>query len=348
VAKTVEQSDRFSLMQTEVIVEIGNSHEGSLGIAKCFIDMAKTAGASVVKFQMHISEFESSDLDEFRVKFSDQDKSRVDYWDRVAFAPEQWQLLSNYCDSQDIEFLCTPFSIEAAEILMEVTSIKRWKVGSGDAVNFPLIDYLISTEFPLIISTGLISWEELMVLKDRLMRLGAWSRTTLMHCVSQYPTPIENSGLNMINELRELGCSVGLSDHSGRLSPSLMAISCGISSLEVHLTPHHLFFGPDVSSSLTTEQIKVISEFARDVHLLNANPRSKSYLFENASQTRKLFRKGVYWNYDLKAGTTIQYSDLIFLKPSQEIDSFDFEKVVGKVLTRPVTARKAAKFDDFQ
>ena len=80
-------------MRTEVIVEIGNSHEGSLGIAKCFIDMAKATGASVVKFQMHIAEFESSDLDEFRVRFSDQDKTRIDYWNRVAFTPEQWQFI---------------------------------------------------------------------------------------------------------------------------------------------------------------------------------------------------------------------------------------------------------------
>lgn len=335
-------------MRTELIVEIGNSHDGSLGIAKSFIDIAKAAGAPVVKFQMHIAEFESSDLDEFRVQFSDQDKTRVDYWNRVAFTPEQWKLISNYCDSQDIEFLCTPFSIEAAEILMQMTSVKRWKVGSGDAVNLPLIDFLASTEMPLIISTGLISWSEITFLKDRLLRLGAWSRTTLMHCVSQYPTPLENSGLNIISELRELGCSVGLSDHSGKLSPSLMAISHGISLLEVHLTPHPLFFGPDVNSSLTGEQIRFISDFTRDVEILEANHRSKSSLFEDASKTRRLFRKGVYWKSDLKAGTTIKYSDLKFLKPSQEIDSLDFEKVVGRVLTRPVMAGKAAKFDDFE
>ncbi len=335
-------------MRTEVIVEIGNSHDGSLGMAKCFIDMAKSAGADVVKFQMHIAEFESSDLDDFRVQFSDQDRTRIDYWNRVAFTSEQWQLISNYCDSQDIEFLCTPFSIEAAEILTRMTSIKRWKVGSGDAVNFPLIDFLASTKLPLIISTGLISWGELQVLKDRLVRLGAWSRTTLMHCVSQYPTPLQNSGMNIIGELKELGCFVGLSDHSGNLSPSLMAISRGISLLEVHLTPHPLFFGPDVSSSLTTEQIRIISDFAHDVDLMEENPRSKDSLFEEASTTRKLFRKGVYWKSDLEAGTTIKYSDLTFLKPSQEIDSLDFEKVVGKVLTRPVTARKAAKLDEFK
>jgi N-acetylneuraminate synthase len=342
------RGDRFLLVQTEIIVEIGNSHDGSLGIAKSFIDMAKIAGASVVKFQMHLSDYESSDSDDFRIHFSDQDKNRIDYWNRVAFNPEQWRLISNYCDAQDIEFLCTPFSIEAAEILMKMTSIKRWKVGSGDAVNFPLIDFLATTNFPLIISTGLISWKELLILKHRLIKLGAWSRTTLMHCVSQYPTPLESSAMNIIDELLDLGCSVGLSDHSGKLSPSLIAVAHGVPLIEVHLTPHPLFFGPDVTSSLTAEQIGIISEFSKDVEVIKANPRPKSVLFEEAEHTRKLFRKGVYWKSDLEAGKTIEYSDLIFLKPSQEIDSIDFESVVGKVLTRQVIARKAAQFDDFK
>lgn len=335
-------------MQTEVIAEIGNSHEGSLGVAKSFIDMAVTAGASVVKFQLHLAEFESSSSDEFRIKFSDQDKSRIDYWNRVAFTPEQWSILSNYCGEKKIEFLCTPFSIEAAEILMGFTNIKRWKVGSGDAVNFPLIDFLVETGFPLIISTGLVSWEELLKLKARLIRNNAWSRTTLMHCVSEYPTPLSRSAINIIEDLRNLGCSVGLSDHSGSLSPSLLGIASGISLLEVHLTPHHTFFGPDVSSSLTPEQLKIITQFSCDVATINKNPRSRNELFGDSERTRKLFRKGLYWKMDLAKGSTVQYSDLSFLKPSQHIDAMDFESVVGKRLRTNVTKGEVVKYEAFE
>jgi len=335
-------------MQTEIIVEIGNSHDGSLGIAKSFVDMAISAGASVVKFQMHIAEYESSESDEFRVRFSDQDATRVDYWNRVGFSAQEWENLSNYCDSKNIEFLCTPFSIEAAQILLDKTSVKRWKVGSGDAVNFPLIDFLASTKLPLIISTGLISWDELIQLKNRLIDSGVWSQTTLMHCVSEYPTPLENSALNMIDELKELGCAVGLSDHSGKLSPSLKAVAHGIPILEIHMTPHEIFFGPDVTSSLTPNQIKIISEFAKDNEVLNLNPRSKNSLFSDVSRTRRLFRKGVYWKNELEAGTTINFADLAFLKPCQEIDSIDFESVIGRVTVKKVVPGKAAQYDDFK
>ena len=334
-------------MQTEVIAEIGNSHEGSLGVAKSFVDMAVDAGASVVKFQMHLAEFESSSSDEFRIKFSDQDKSRVEYWNRVAFTPEQWSILSDYCEAKNTEFLCTPFSIEAAVILMESTSVNRWKVGSGDAVNFPLIDFLVETGFPLIISTGLVSWEEVLKLKARLIGNGAWSRTTLMHCVSEYPTPLNRSALNIIEDLKSLGCSVGLSDHSGSLSPSLLGIANGISVLEVHLTPHQSYFGPDVSSSLTPEQLKIVTQFSNDVATIKNNPKSRNDLFGDSERTQKLFRKGLYWKMDMDKGSTVNISNLSFLKPSQDIDAINYESVLGKKLKIHVAKGDVVKLEDF-
>ena len=335
-------------MLTEVIAEIGNSHEGSLGVAKSFVDMAVDAGAHVVKFQMHMAEFESSSSDEFRIKFSDQDQSRKDYWNRVAFTPNQWTILSDYCDSRNIEFLCTPFSIEAAQILMGHTDIKRWKVGSGDAVNFPLIDFLVETGFPLVISTGLVSWEELLLLKTRLISKQAWQRTTLMHCVSEYPTPLNRSALNMIEELKGLGCSVGLSDHSGSLTPGLLGIANGISALEVHITPHRSYFGPDVSSSLTPEQLRMLTQFSKDVEIINNSPRSRNELLGNSQRTQRLFRKGLYWKTNMHKGSTVKISDLSFLKPSQGIDAIDYESVVGKTLKTNVVKGEVVSYEDFE
>ena len=128
----------------------------------------------------------------------------------------------------------------------------------------------------------------------------------------------------------------------------MKAIANGITILEIHMTPHEIFFGPDVSSSLTPKNIKLISDFAKDNEILNLNPRSKSSLFSDVSRTRRLFRKGVYWKNGLQAGTTIKFSDLAFLKPCQEIDSVDFENVIGKVTVKNVLPGKAAKYDDFK
>jgi N-acetylneuraminate synthase len=335
-------------MATELIVEVGNSHEGSLGVAKSFVDMAVYAGANIVKFQMHLAEHESSYADDFRIKFSEQDKTRIDYWNRVSFTPEQWKSLSDYCNSRGIEFLCTPFSVEAAELLLDCTSVQRWKVGSGDAVNCPLIDFLVKTKLPLIISTGLVNWGEINTLVQRLSKSDALSRTTLMHCVSEYPTALENSSLNLLEELRTFNCAVGLSDHSGSISPSLYAISSGVSLLEVHMTPHPLYFGPDVSSSLEINQIKLLSSFIRDIETLRANYHSRDWLFDRALKTRTLFRKGLYWKSDLEPGVVIQETHLKFLKPSAQVDASDFEKVIGRTLKRRVLSGSAVQIEDLQ
>ena len=314
----------------DIIVEIGNSHEGSLGIAKSFIDMAMHAGAKTVKFQMHMAEFEATSKEPFRVNFSSQDKTRKDYWNRVSFSKSQWTEISQYTNDLGLEFLCTPFSIEAAERLLDIGGIKRWKIGSGDAANLPLIDHLVDTKLPLVISTGLISWDEILFLRNRLIRLEAWNRTTLMHCVSAYPTELEWSSLNQIDELKKLGCNVGLSDHSGRISTALYAMRMGISTLEIHMSPHKLFFGPDTSSSLTPEQIRHLVDVSKDWNIIDSNPKSKNQLFDRVQDIRPIFRKGIYWKKQLSPGQMITYDDIAFLKPVVDVDSFYFEDFLGK------------------
>lgn len=335
-------------MIPELIVEIGNTHEGSVGIAKSFVDLIKASGAKIAKFQMHLAEFESSPQDTFRVKFSDQDNSRIEYWNRINFNDNLWSTLSAYCDSQQIEFMCTPFSIEAAQKLMRLTSIKRWKVGSGDAVNFPLLDFLIETEKPLIISTGLVTWEEILILKKRLINKGAWTRTTLMHCVSEYPTSLEHVSLHIIDELKSLGCRVGLSDHSGNISTALCAITKGIDLLEIHVKPVANFFGPDNSSSILPEDIEFLVNFISDFEIINSTKYTRNELFDFASSTARLFRKGVYARENLQKGKLIQPGDLAYLKPADGIDSIHFEKILGKKLVKDIKKHDKLGFDDFE
>lgn len=332
---------------TEVIVEIGNSHEGSLGIAKSFVDMAKKANCQTVKFQMHIPEAEGMPNEPFRKIFSDQDETRQAYWKRVGFSEREWTILVSYVNSQGLEFLCTPFSIEAAQWLFENDAVKRWKVGSGDAVNFPLIDYLVSTKLPLIISTGLVSWDEILQLKSRLVRLGAWDRTTLLHCVSEYPVALEKVGLNLIDEISELGCSVGYSDHSGKLAPGLTVIAKRVSILEVHMTPHELFFGPDTPASLSPNEIAFLTKFDSDLEIMSNSGITKDDYFLVSESMRNIFRKGVYWSRDINSGEKVAPSDLIFRKPVNGFDAKDFEIILGKELLRDVSSHNPVSPLDF-
>ncbi len=334
-------------MNQEIIVEIGNVHEGSVGIAKSLIDMVALTGADIVKFQMHLAEFEGLPTEPFRVKFSDQDTTRSQYWNRVNFSENHWRLLSNYATSKGLEFLCTPFSKQAAQSLLKNTEVKRWKLGSGDASNFPLIDFLAGTGLPIIISTGLVSEPEIERLVSRLEFLGIKESTVLMHCVSQYPTPLEKSSLHLIDYLKSTGCRVGLSDHSGQIATALFGLSKGIQILEIHLTPHKLFFGPDVSSSLETQEIQTIVDFRNSLNLMRSSESvTRNQLYKEAESIRPIFRKGVYWSQDLQPGHVVTLNDLVFLKPCSGIDAIDFEQVLGKRLTSSVCVKNPVNWSE--
>lgn len=317
-------------MGIDLIVEIGNSHEGSLGIAMSFVDMVAEAGAKTVKFQMHLPEYESSVNEPFRIQFSKQDKTRSDYWKRVGFSQEEWLILINYVDKLGLEFLCSPFSVEAAKWLFDTGQMRRWKIGSGEATNFPLLDFLIETDLPILLSTGLVSWQELLDIKKRLDAKNYWNKVTLLHCVSMYPTELENSSLNVIDDLRTLDCKVGLSDHSGQIAVPLLAFSRGVSTIEIHMTPHKKFFGPDTTASLTPEELALLIKLCDQFSILSKNAGSRDSLFELSRDTASLFRKGIYWKHNLPKDHVVTFDDLAFLKPASFFEAKDYEKILGQ------------------
>lgn len=323
---------------TKIIAEIGNSHEGSLGIALSMIDMAAFAGADIVKFQLHLSEFESSIFEPFRVKSFSQDKTRTDYWNRVGFTLDQWLLIKKHCDSRGVEFLCSPFSIEAAKLLFENQLVKRWKIGSGEISNFQLLDFVFSTNLEVLVSTGLGDNSDLTRLITHIGKNFELDQLVLMHCVSQYPTKLENSSLSLINYyISEFNVKVGHSDHSGLKSTSYFALTFPIDYLEVHLAPNKLFFGPDTSSSLTPEELNQVVQYRNDLIKLKKSSLSRDQLFEMSQDTARIFRKSLYWATNLSKGEKIKASDLIVRKPWKGVDASEFKYLIGKTVKKNVT-----------
>jgi len=330
----------------EIIAEIGNTHEGSLGVAKSFVDMASSAGVTVVKFQMHLAEAEGMADEPFRVNFSDQDRTRQDYWRRVNFAESSWIKLANYCETKGIEFMCTALSVEAAKFLFENNLVKRWKVGSGNAADWPLLKYLLSTRLPILLSTGLVSSDEIDEIKAFFQRNNAVSLLTLLHCVSSYPVRIEDIDMHLMDDLRSGGFRVGYSDHSGSIFPSLHALALGAESIEVHMTPRKDYFGPDVSSSLMPEEISLLVRYMKSLEIMKSGVGTKEMHFERVSQLRPLFRKGIYWSRNIEPDKEIQLEDLKFLKPVRGIDVVSYESVLGKRVNKYVQALNPVNWDD--
>src|SRR2546421_10259699 len=137
-----------------IIGEVARTTAGSLGLAHAFVDAIANAGADAVKFQTHIASAESTPSEPFRVKFSRQDKTRYDYWKRMEFTEEGWRGLAEHARERGVLFLSSPFSIEAVDLLERI-GMPLWKIASGETSNSALLDRIIATGRPVLLSTGM-------------------------------------------------------------------------------------------------------------------------------------------------------------------------------------------------
>ena len=143
-----------------IVAEIAQAHDGSLGLAHAFMDAIADAGADAVKFQTHIASAESTIDEPFRVRFSQQDATRYDYWRRMEFEPEQWQRLANHARERGLVFLSSPFSVAAVELLRDI-GMPAWKIGSGEFASADLWQAMAETGAPILYSTGMSKLSEI-------------------------------------------------------------------------------------------------------------------------------------------------------------------------------------------
>lgn len=315
-----------------LIAEIGQAHEGSLGILYSYIDAIAQTGVDAVKFQMHIAEAESSEYEPFRVQFSLEDKTRFDYWKRMSFSLEQWKGIKQHCDSLGLDFICSPFSNLAVDWLEEI-GVKQYKIGSGEVNNFLLLEKIAKTSKPVIMSSGMSSYTELdqtvAFLKERKVDFS------ILQCTTAYPTQPENYGLNMIQELKNrYNVPIGFSDHSAKTATCIAAVALGASILEFHVVFDRQLFGPDSKSSLTLAETKDLVEAVRNIATAFSNPIDKNDTAE-FSALKQIFEKSLAVNKDLPKNHILTFDDLESKKPKgYGIDARRFQEVIGKALNK--------------
>jgi len=336
--------DRRTILKCLIVGEVAQAHDGSLGLAHAFIDAIANAGADAVKFQTHIAAAESTPGEPWRVKFSLQDATRYDYWQRMEFTEEQWHGLKKHADERGLLFLSSPFSIEAMELLTRV-GVVAWKVASGEVSNIPMFERMAVTGLPLLLSTGMSPLSEIDAAVERVKARGL--PLTVLQCTSAYPCPPEKVGLNLIPFFRErYGCAVGLSDHSGTIYPGLAAATLGIEVLEVHVTLSREMFGPDVPASVTTGELRQLVEGVRFIEKMRAHPVDKDALAREMSPLRDLFTKSVVARENLQAGTVLREEHLTVKKPGTGIPASRLRELVGHRLRRDVGADDVLQEDD--
>jgi N-acetylneuraminate synthase len=328
-----------------VIGEVGLAHDGSLGLAHAFIDEVARGGADAVKFQTHIASAESTPAEPFRVQFSTQDATRYEYWKRIEFSEAQWKGLADHAREKGLIFLSSPFSREAVELLARV-GMAMWKVGSGEVGTVPLLDAMIATGKPILLSSGMSDLAELDHAVERVRRAGV--PLAVLQCTTAYPCPPERIGLNMVPFFRErYGCLVGLSDHSGTIYPGIAAATLGAEVVEVHVTMSRAMFGPDVPASVTIEELRQLVDGIRFVEKMRANPVNKDAVARDMAPLRAIFTKSLVARERLAAGTVLSEDHLAMKKPGTGIPAERLPDVVGRVLRRALEVDEQLRPDDF-
>lgn len=318
-----------------IIAEIAQAHNGSLQKAFDYIKALEGTGIDAVKFQTHIAVAESSIHEPFRVKFSDQDATRFDYWERMEFTKAQWIQIKERTEAAGFEFMSSPFSNAAVDLLEDI-GIQRYKIGSGEVNNFLLLEKIVATGKPLIVSSGMSSFKELDATVAFLREQQA--SFSIMQCTTSYPTKPEDYGLNVINQMIErYQVPIGYSDHSADIGTCIAATALGASLLEFHAVFNHTDFGPDATSSIEIKDIPQLVQSVHNIYKANQSPINKE---DNSkfSTLKSIFEKSLAVNKDLPKGHMLSFEDLEAKKPKgYGMDAANFTEVLGKKINKPLS-----------
>jgi sialic acid synthase SpsE len=332
------------MKKTYIIAEIGNTHEGSVGLAKQFIKAAADCGVDAVKFQTHI--FEAESLPSAPNPSYFKDETRKEYFERTAFTIEQYKVLKDYAENEcKVDFFSSPFSLEAVDFLMEV-GVSTFKIPSGEVSNIPLLEHVAKTGKKVILSSGMSSWDELdravAVFKDK-------EKLTILQCTSEYPCKPENAGLNVMLEIKErYQCKVGFSDHTLGIGVPLTAVVLGATLIEKHFTLSKLMYGSDAKNSTEPEEFKHMVDNIRAAELAITSKIDKNEIVKKLGEMKFVFEKSIVSARELKEGHVISEEDLAYKKPGDGIPAKDYKNVIGKKVIKNIAANEKIEFSQIQ
>jgi len=337
---------KVPVVNCKLIAEIGLSHEGSLGFAFKFIESAKKAGADMVKFQFHLPEAESSKDEPFRVKFSLQDKSRWDYWERTSFSINEWEKIVKKCSEEAIDFCVSVFSGASAVIMINL-GVKNIKLGSGDLTNSEIQEILAKWNGNLFISTGMATYKEIDSTIEFFQDNFKDKKLTVFQCTSKYPTPFNEVGINVMEEISDKwNVKVGLSDHSIGIDSAKIAICFGADAIEKHVVFDKKMFGPDVSSSITFDELSQLSSF-RDNFMNIMQKVDKDKVAKELENERKIFGRSLGLNRAFLKGEVVKENDFCFRKPAGGLSWGDRRMLIGKKLNKDVELGEIIQLEYF-
>lgn len=320
-----------------IIAEAGVNHNGDLALAKRLIDIAVEAGVDLVKFQT----FKADDLVSKEAKQAEYQKknladgsdSQYEMLKRLELSEANHLELMKYCGSRGIEFFSTAFDVKGLDYLNSL-GFSRFKVPSGEITNYPYLKKLSEFGKPVILSTGMADLSEIKAALSVLQEGIAKENITVLHCNTEYPTPMEDVNLKAMNTISsECSVAVGYSDHTLGIEVPIAAVAMGAVVIEKHFTLDRTLPGPDHAASLEPEELKEMVKAIRNVEKAISGSGTK-VPSQSESKNRSIARKSLHLVNDLAVGHCLVSEDLIALRPGDGISPMEISEVIGKKLNR--------------
>ena len=317
-------------MSVLIIAEAGVNHNGSLELAKKMADVAKAAGADIVKYQtakpeLVVSRF--AQKAEYQKEKTGADESQLEMIKKIHFGFDAHRELKEYCDSIGIMYLSTPFDMDSIDFLAEM-DMPVWKIPSGEITNLPYLEKVAQLKKPIVMSTGMCEIAEVNESLEVLYKNGA-TDVTILHCNTEYPTPLKDANVKAMLDLQKnFGTKIGYSDHTLGLEAPLAAVALGAEVIEKHFTLNKTLKGNDHYHAGDPTDF---AKFVANVDVLTAAlGSSEKTVFPCEMVPRREARRSLVLTRDMKAGEVITETDLMPKRPGTGINPRYMDIVVGR------------------
>lgn len=314
-----------------IIAEAGVNHNGSLELAKRLVDEASSAGADIIKFQTYKAESlvsKTARQAEYQQRNTVHEDTQFSMLKRLELSYKDHQELVLYCNMKNIRFLSTPFDIESIEYLHSL-KLNLWKIPSGEITNYPYLKKIAGYGEPTIVSTGMCTLEDIEAALNVLQYNGLKKDLiTILHCNTEYPTPMRDVNLLAMREISErFGVNVGYSDHTEGIEVPIAAVALGAIIIEKHFTLSRTLEGPDHKASIEPDELKAMIRSVRNVE--QALGCGHKTVTASEYKNIEVARKSIVAACPILKGEILTEKNLTVKRPGNGISPMLWNRVLG-------------------
>jgi N,N'-diacetyllegionaminate synthase len=320
------------MAKTFIIAEVGVNHNADLDMAYKLIDKAVSAGVDAVKFQTAIPEMVVTGYAQkasYQKDTSGADESQLEMIRKLLFPLETHKDIKKYCEEKGIIFFSTAFDPISLAFLEELGQAYH-KVPSGEITNLPYLRQVGGYCKPVILSTGMATLGEIEAALEALEHAGTpRDRITVLHCNTEYPTPMTDVNLRAMHTIRDaFGVSIGYSDHTSGIEVAIAAVALGATVIEKHFTLDRNLHGPDHKASMEPDELKAMVEAIRNIEQALGDGIKRPSFSE--AKNKPVARRSLVAACAIRAGETFSAINLAAKRPGTGLSPMRWDEVLGR------------------